>query len=85
MVFGSGVTATGHRLRRLGRGSKAVVELWAPCALTPLPAGRPSTARGGLCFCGGYLDPVATGSRVRDREVQPRSPMLGPRGAHRVR
>ena len=25
------------------------------------------------------------GSRVRDREVQPRSPMLGPQGAHRAR
>ena len=85
MVLGSGVATTGRRLRRQGRGPKAVVERWAPRALTPLPARRPSTARGGLCFCGRYLDLVAMGSRVRDREVQPRSPMLGPRGARRAR
>ena len=78
-VLGSGVAVTGRRLRTLGRGPKAVVERWAPPALTPLPARRPSTARGGLCFCGGHLDLVATGSRVHDREVQPRSPMLRPR------
>ena len=47
---------------------------WAPRALTPLPARRPSTTRGGLCFCGCHLDPVTTGLRVRDREVQPRRP-----------
>ena len=44
----------------------------APAAL---PARRPSTTRGGLCFCGRYLDLVAMGSRVRDREVQPQ-PLL---------
>ena len=49
--------------------------------VTPLPARPPSTARGGLCFCGRHLDPVITGSRVRDREVQPRRLMLRPRGA----
>ena len=80
----SGVAATGRRLRTPGRGPKAVVERWAPRALTPLSARRPWTARGSLCFCGRHLDPVATGSRVRDREVQPRSPMLGPRGARRA-
>ena len=77
----SGVAATGRRLRTLGQGPKAVVERWAPCMVTPLPARRPSTARGGLCFCGRHLDPVITGSRVRDREVQPRRLMLRPRGA----
>ena len=81
----SEVAPTGHRLRTPGQGPKAVVERWAPRALTPLPAQRPSTARGGLCFCGRHLDPVATGLHVRDREVQPRSPMLGPRGACRER
>ena len=81
MVLGSGVAATGRRLRTPGRGPKTVVEWWAPRALTPLPARRPSTARGGLCFCGRHLDPIATGSRVRDREVQPRRP----RGALRAR
>ena len=63
----------------------AVVEQWAPRALTSLPARCPLTARGGLCFCGRHLDPVATGSRVRDREVQPRSPMLVSRSARRAR
>ena len=77
MVLGSGVAANGRRLRTRGRGPKAVMERWAPRALTPLPARRPSTARGGLCFCGRHLDPVATGFRIRDREVQPRSSMSG--------
>ena len=54
-------------------------------ALTPLPARRPSTATGSLCFCGRHLDPIATGLRVRDREVQPKSLMLGPRGEPRAR
>ena len=85
MVLGSGVAATGRRLRTPGWGTEAVVERWAPRALTLLPARRPSTARGGLCFCGRHLDPVATGSRVRDREVQRRRPMLAPRGARRAR
>ena len=30
------------------------------------------------------MDPVAAGSHVPDREVQLRSPMLGPLGAHRA-
>ena len=85
LVLGSGVADTGRRLRTPGQGPKAVVERWAPHDLTPLSAWRPWTARGGLCFCGRHLDPVATGSRVRDREVQPRSPMLVPRGARRAR
>ena len=85
LVLGSGVAATGRRLRALGWGPKAVVEWSAPHALTPLPARRPSTARGGLYFSGHHLDPVATGSRVHKREVQPRSPMLGPRCARRAR
>ena len=85
MVLGSGVAANGCRLRTPGQGPKAVVERWVPRALTPLPARRPSTARGGLCFFGLHLDPVSTGSRVHDREVQPRSQMLGPRGARRAR
>ena len=68
-----------------GPGTKAVVERWAPRAFTPLSARRPWTARGGLCFCGRHLDPVATGSRVHDNEVQPKSPTLGPRGARRAR
>ena len=85
MVLGSGVADTGCRLRTPGRGPKAVVEWWAPRTLTPLSARRPWTVRGGLCFCGRHLDPVAKGSRVRDREVQPRSRMLGPRGARRAR
>ena len=77
LVLGSGVAPTGHRLRTPDWGPKAVMERWAPRALTPLPARRPSTARGGLCFCGRHLDPVATGLRIRDREVQPRSSMSG--------
>ena len=81
----SGVAATSRRLRTTGRGPKAVLERWAPRALTHLPARHPSTARGSLCFCGRHLDVVTTGSRVRDREVQPRSPMLRPRGAPRAR
>ena len=85
MVLGSGVAATGCRLRMPGWGPKAVVERWASLALTPLPALRNSTTRGGLCFCGRHLDPVTKGSRVRDREVQPRNPMLGPRGARQAR
>ena len=44
LVLGSGVAATGGRLRTPGRGPKAVVERWAPHALTPLPARCPSTA-----------------------------------------
>ena len=85
LVLGSGVAATCCRLRMPGRGPKAFVERWVPRAPTPLPARRPSTARGGLCFFGLHLDPVSTGSRVHDREVQPRSQMLGPRGARRAR
>ena len=85
LVLGSGVATTGRRLRRQGRGPKTVVERWAPRALTPFPARRPSITRGGLCFCGRYLDPVATGSRVCDREVQPRSLMMGLWGARRAR
>ena len=54
-----GFAATGRRLRTPGQGPKAVVKRWAPRALTPLPARRPSTTRGGLCFCGRHLDPVA--------------------------
>ena len=81
MVLGSGVAATGRRLRTPGLGPKAVVERWVSCALTTLPALCPWTDRGGLCFCGRHLDPVITGSRVRDREVQPRRLMLRPRGA----
>ena len=85
MVLGSGVAATGRRLKTPGRGPKAVVKRWVPRVLTPLPARRPLTSRGGLCFCGRHLDPVATGSRVRDREVQQKSPMLGLQGARRAR
>ena len=85
MVLGSGVAATGRRLRTPGRGPKAVGERWVPRVLTPLPARCPSTDRGGLCFCGRHLDPVATRSRAHDREVQPKSPMLGPLSARRVR
>ena len=81
LVLGSGVTGTGRRLRMLGRGHKAVVEWWAPCALTPLPARWPSTARGALYFCGPHLDPVTIGSRVHDREMQPRIRCWG-RGVH---
>ena len=84
MVLGSGVSAKGHRLRTPGRGPKTVVKRWVPRALTPLPARRPFTDRGGLCFCGRHLDPIAMGSRVRDKEVQLRSPILGPRGARRA-
>ena len=40
----SGVAATGRRVRTPGRGPKAVVEPWAPRALTPLPVRCPSTA-----------------------------------------
>ena len=45
LVLGSGIAATGCRLRTPGWGPKAVVERWAPRALTPLPAQHPSTAR----------------------------------------
>ena len=69
-------TGLGHQ------GSRGAVG--APRAHTP-PCSVPLDREGGLCFCGRHLDPVATGSRVRDRELQPRSPMLGLRGAHRAR
>ena len=42
-VLSSGVSATSHRVRTLGRGPKAVVERWAPCALAALPAWRLSS------------------------------------------
>ena len=64
------------------QGSRGAVG--APRAHTP-PCSVPLDREGGLCFCGRHLDPVAKGSRVRDREVQPGSPMLGPRGARRSR
>ena len=81
LVLGSGVADTSRRLRTPGRGPKAVVERWAPRALTPLSARRPWTARGGLCFCGRHLDPVATGSRVRDRRCSQGAQCWG-RGVH---
>ena len=81
LVLGSGVTTTGRRLRTPGSDPKAVVERWMPRVLTPLPARCPSTDRGGLYFCACHLDPVATGSRGRDKEVQRKSLMLRPRGA----
>ncbi|CAI9168123.1 unnamed protein product [Rangifer tarandus platyrhynchus] len=84
-VFGSGVAATGYRVRTPGRCPKVVVEQWAPRALAALPAWRPSTAGGGLWVCGRGLDSVAMGSRVQNGEVQPRSPTLGPRCARRAR
>ena len=59
------------------QGSRGAVG--APRAHTP-PCSVPLDRRGGLCFCGRHLDPVTMGSRVCDREVQLRSPMLGPWG-----
>ena len=42
-VLSSGVSATSHRVRTLGRGPKAVVECWGPRALAALPAWRLSS------------------------------------------
>ena len=42
-VLSSGVFATSHRVRTLGRGPKAVVERWAPRALAALPTRRVSS------------------------------------------
>ena len=91
-VLGSRVAATGHRVRTPGRGPRAAVERGVPRALAALPARRPSSLlaaglphdRGGgrLWVCGRRLGPVVTaGSRIREGEVPPRSPKLGPLGA----
>ena len=39
-VLSSGLSATSPRVRTLGRGPKAVMEWWAPLALSALPARR---------------------------------------------
>lgn len=90
-VRGSRVAATGRRVRTPGRGPKAAAERGAPRALAAFPARRPSSLlAAGLAPDRGAgrplglrspPGPVAAGSRVRERELPPRSPKVGPPGA----
>ena len=70
-VLGSRVTATSRRVRTPARGPKAAVERGAPPALAALPARRPSS----------LLTAGLPHDRIREGEVPPRSPKLGPLGA----
>ena len=93
-VLSSAVSATSRRMKTLGRGAKAVLECWGPCALAANPARRLSSLLSeGLPHDHGRWPlglQMLPGPRHCGRAdlgwgVLPRSAKLGLPGVHRER